>query len=236
MAPKELASFMNDYFETLATPLRSHGVDVTEFRADAIMCAWTAEVEEPEIRLNAAFAALDAVEAVSAFSQERDRKLVSRIGLDTGWVYVGHAGGGGHFVYSIVGDAANTAARVESLNKQLGTKILATQAAVEGLDAILLRPLGRFIFVGRQAASPVFEVVAYRDRASEQQLDYCREFSGALEIFEAQRWEEAARQFENYLNRYSDDGPSRLYLERCREFCLQPPALEDPTVIPLDTK
>jgi len=41
MNPGELAEFLNDYFETFSRPLRDHNVTVTEFRADAIMCAWT---------------------------------------------------------------------------------------------------------------------------------------------------------------------------------------------------
>ena len=44
---------------------------------------------------------------------------------------MGHAGGGGHFVYSIVGDCANTASRIEGLNKKLGTQILAASGVVE---------------------------------------------------------------------------------------------------------
>ena len=43
LPPGELAVYLNDYFETLAAPLKRHGVHVTEFRADAIMCAWTAD-------------------------------------------------------------------------------------------------------------------------------------------------------------------------------------------------
>ena len=43
LPPGELAVYLNDYFETLAAPLKKHGVHVTEFRADAIMCAWTAD-------------------------------------------------------------------------------------------------------------------------------------------------------------------------------------------------
>lgn len=46
---------------------------------------------------------------------------------------------GGHFVYSIVGDCANTASRVEGLNKHIGTQLLATESAVVGLDNILVR-------------------------------------------------------------------------------------------------
>ena len=236
MEAGELATFMNDYFEALAEPLQRHGVDVTEFRADAIMCAWTAETELSELHLNAASAALDAVEAVSTFSERQHRKLVPRFGLDAGLVYVGHAGGGGHFVYSIVGDSANTAARVEGLNKKLGTAILATEAVTEGCESLLLRPLGRFVFVGRHTATPVFEVAAYIESADPEQLELCKRFREALAEFEREQWQQAESLFEKLLERFPDDRPSRLYLDRCREYAARPPEFEPRSAILLDTK
>jgi adenylate cyclase len=236
MEAGELATFMNDYFEALAKPLQRHGVDVTEFRADAIMCAWTADSELPGIHLNAASAALDAVDAVSAFSKTQHRALRPRFGLDAGFVYVGHAGGGGHFVYSIVGDSANTAARVEGLNKQLGTAILATESVIEGCDALLLRPLGQFVFVGKRAATAVVEVVAYREAASSRQLELCERFQEALITFESERWNQAEQMFERLLNDFPNDLPSKLYQNRCREYAVRPPSFEPHTAILLDTK
>jgi adenylate cyclase len=236
MAPGELATFMNDYFEALAEPLKRHAVSVTEFRADAIMCAWTAEQADVAVRRQAAFAALDAVGAVAAFSERKQHPLACRVGLDVGHVYVGHAGGGGHFVYSIVGDCANTAARVEGLNQQLGTQVLATAAAIEGLDELLLRPLGRFVFVGKQAPLPVMELVAYRSDATHAQRESCDRFAAALDAFEARRWDQAQAQFEAFASIDKTDQISRIYLQLCREYRAVEPQIEDPCVIILDRK
>ncbi len=76
----------------------------------------------PDPRRQALLAALEAGEAIKDFRQRHDLPGARlRIGLEAGWVYVGHAGGGGRFVYSIVGDSGNTASRVEGLNKHIGT-------------------------------------------------------------------------------------------------------------------
>ncbi|MGK0168580.1 MAG: adenylate cyclase [Gammaproteobacteria bacterium] len=236
MAAGELATFMNDYFEALAAPLKQQGVDVTEFRADAIMCAWTADAEEVRVRQRSVYAALGAVDAVAEFGKHHQHALQCRIGLDVGWVYVGHAGGGGHFVYSIVGDSANTAARVESLNKQLGTQVLATQAAVEGIEDIILRPLGRFVFVGKQEPLGIFEILEHSDRASLELRTDVNEFAEALEAFEQQQWRVAEAGFEAYSNSKPDDGPARLYRDLAKEYSQTPPERDDPAVIILDQK
>jgi len=237
LPPDQLAVFLNDYFDTLAQALKRHQVDVTEFRADAIMCAWTADKPNIAVRQKAILAALDAAEAIEAFKQRHTMLKASlRIGLEVGHFYIGHAGGGGHFVFSIVGDTANTASRIESFNKHVGTSILATQAVVEGLDGLLLRPLGEFQFLGKTEASPIVEIMATAAHQSERQLRLSELFAEALALFHSAQWVQAAEAFEALQAEFPDDGPTRFYLARCRTYLggTQPP--ENPRVIRMDTK
>ena len=237
MPPGELAEYLNDYFETLAAPLKRHGVHVTEFRADAIMCAWTADRPSPDPRRKALLAALDAGEALQDFKRRHEAAEGSlRIGLEAGEVYVGHAGGGGRFVYSIVGDTANTASRVEGLNKHLNTQILATGDVVEGFDDILTRYLGAFQFVGKHGGIPVYEVVALRANATPEQLALCEAFDEAQRRCEAGDWAAAAEGFERLLGAFPDDGPSQYLLARCRWAMAEPEADIDPAVVRMDAK
>ncbi len=236
LQPGELASFLNEYFDALAKPLKRHRVDVTELRADAIMCAWTAASPETGARQKAVFAALEAAEAIAEF-KERHQLLGNRlrIGIEAGWVYVGHAGGGGHFVYSIVGDCANTASRIEGLNKHLGTQLLATESVVEGLNALLLRPLGNFQFVGKSEGLPIVEILAIEGDAQEAQVLLCERFGEGLHAFQAARWDAAAERFEALLEAHPDDGPARFYLGLCHRYRSGAPP-EDPRIIRMEAK
>jgi adenylate cyclase len=236
MPPKELAAFLNDYFDSLAEPLRRHHVDATEFRADGIMCAWTYPQADVGIRREATLAALEVVEAVARFNERHaPLRFPSRVGLDAGWIYVGHAGGGGHFVYSIVGDCANTASRIEGLNKHVGTNLLVTGSVADDIDNLLLRPLGGFRFVGKTDALPVMEVLARKSSATEEQVLLCERFAEALETFQAARWTSAGALFEAILRDYPDDGPTRFYLGRCRRYQTEPPP-DGLSVIHMDAK
>jgi adenylate cyclase len=237
LPPAELAKFLNDYFETLAAPLKKHGVHVTEFRADAIMCAWVTDKPSPDPRRKALLAALDAGEAIKDFRKRHDMPGARlRIGLEAGYVYVGHAGGGGRFVYSIVGDSANTASRVEGLNKHVGTQILATGEVVAGFENLVMRSLGAFQFVGKTEAIPVYEVLAKRETATDQQLELCEAFEAGLALYQAASWPEAAGRFQAILDAFPDDGPSRFYLDRCRRAISDPEQGKDPGVIRMDVK
>jgi adenylate cyclase len=236
LKPKELAAFLNDYFETLSEPLRRHGVDVIEFRADGIMCAWTAEQSEPRARHKALLAGLEAIEAIDGFKKRYPQFPQSlRIGLEDGMAYVGHAGGGGHFVYSIVGDCANTAARIEGLNKHLQTQLLASGSAMAGVEGLLSRFLGEFRFVGKTEPLPIQEVLALETTANTSQRQLCESFSSAMETLRLELWHEAGEAFEKILRDYPEDGPSKFHLARCRHFSHSPPT-EPPWVVNMDSK
>ncbi|HRK95278.1 MAG TPA: adenylate/guanylate cyclase domain-containing protein [Rhodospirillales bacterium] len=237
MAPKELAAFLNDYFDTIAAPLKLHGVDVTEFRADAIMCAWTSPEPTVEVRRRAVLAALDTVEAVESFNSRHEPiRLAPRVGLEAGSIYIGHAGGGGRFVYSIVGDCANAASRIESLNKRLNTSLLASDTVTVGLDGLLLRPLGRFVFVGKSQPTAINEIVARATAASPAQRRLCDRYAEALALFDRHDWAGAAARADALLTEFPEDGPGLFLLAKCRQYLNLRPGEDDPAIIRLDSK
>jgi adenylate cyclase len=237
LPPRELAAFLNDYFETIAAPLKAYKVHVTEFRADAIMCAWISDQPSADPRRQALLAALEAGEAIKAFQARHDmRGARLRIGLEAGWVYVGHAGGGGRFVYSIVGDSANTASRVEGLNKHVGTQILATGQVVAGFENLVTRYLGAFQFVGKSEAVPVYEVIAKRESADDRQLRLCEAFEVAMAPYWEAQWSEADKRLRRFLDEFPEDGPATFFLARCERFIGEPNLSGDPGVVRMDAK
>ena len=237
MNPGELAAFLNDYFDSLAQPLRNHGVDVTEFRADAIMCAWTGDRNNPDVRKQPILASLEASEAIGRF-RDRHQMFESklRIGLEAGEVYVGHAGGGGHFVYSIVGDPANTASRIEGLNKHVGTQILATGGVMDGIDGLITRHLGAFQFVGKTEAIPIYEILAEESKAKDWQLRLRDGFSKAMQAYFEADWNLAVRLFGDLRAEFPEDGPTKFFLSRAQQFAGGEAKAEDPGVVRMYAK
>jgi adenylate cyclase len=235
--PRELAVFMNEYFDALAHALKRHGVDVMEFRADMIMCAWIAPLRSPEICRKGVEAAIEVRDIVKHFAERYgSRHFNPRVGLQDGDVYVGHTGGGGRFLYSIVGDTANTAARLEGLNKHLGTQVLAAQTVVQDADGLLVRPLGSFRLKGKSDPTSVCEVLGGKERASAEHFNLCAHFAEALSAFQRKEWSRAASLFESAVARFSDDGPSRYYWLRCRKYESEPPSDNEPVVIHMEEK
>ena len=237
MSPDKLAKFMNSYFDTLATAINKYEVNVTEFHADTIMCAWTANDATILDRHKPALASLAVVESVKLFNQENEKvNLNARIGMDEGNFYLGHTGGGGRMGYSILGDCANTAARLESLNKHLGTHILAAESIVADLNGFLLRPLGRFALVGKKDPTGVVEILGKQSIGGNDETQLLQYFSDALQLFHEEKWHEAEDQFTLTLEHHPGDGPSRFYLQLCRSYQQKAPAFDNPSVVHMGAK
>lgn len=237
MAPRELASFMNEYFDALARVLKRASVDVMEFRADMIMCSWIASGPSQAASSQAFDAAIEVSDTIDRFAQEHGAlDLTARVGLERGSVYIGHSGGGGRFAYSIIGDTANTAARLESLNKHLGTHILATGSLARDADGLLLRPLGLFRLRGKTDPTSVVEILGRKGCVPAERLDLCQQFAEALAVFQSEDWSHAASLFEVLTKRFVNDGPSRFYLSCSKGFAAEAPLCDDPSVMRMHEK
>ncbi len=235
-SPKELARFMNAYFDAMAQPLKRNGVDVTEFHADTIMCAWTKNQESPEARRQVIVGAIGVLDAMDEFNEIEQVNLSARIGLQDGNFYLGHTGGGGRMAYSILGDPANTASRLEGLNKFTGTQILAAQTVVDGVDGVLMRPVGSFQLVGKAEGLPACEILAEIDKATPEQQELCESFPAALKAFQDRHWDDAKGLFKAILGRHPDDGPTAMYLNLLTQYAEHGLPEGDPAVIRMTSK
>ncbi|HEX6115430.1 MAG TPA: adenylate/guanylate cyclase domain-containing protein [Geminicoccaceae bacterium] len=224
MTPAELSEFLDRYFAILFGVVERYGGVVTDVVGDGTTSVWTAPGPERSCRLRACLAALEVSRAIDAFNERNQpRTMPTRIGLNAGAAMVGNVGGSGRFAYSVVGDCVNTASRLETLNKRLGTRIIAAAAVVEGLDEIVTRPLGRFQLFGKGAALAVVEVVgsAAELRRPETAPDFAAalpDFAAALEQFERGCWAAAAQRFDAVLAARPLDGPATFYRKYCEQY------------------
>jgi adenylate cyclase len=82
---------------------------------------------------------------------------VTRIGVHAGPAIVGNFGGQRFFDYTAYGDTINVAARLEAVNKQLGTRICVSASVAEKVPDFLGRPVGDLVLRGKTEALTVFE-------------------------------------------------------------------------------
>jgi adenylate cyclase len=233
MSPRDLGQLMNEYYAELFKPVERLGGVVNEVVGDAMLAIWAASSSQVSVRKQACQAALDIVEALERFNQAVVGRpaLLTRFGLHSGQMLLGNIGASHHYEYQAVGDMVNTATRIEGLSKHLGTRILASEATVDGLEEFLTRPVGCFLLAGKSTAVCVVELVGQKQDANPQVTLLYQKFAGALEAYRTRQWRDAASTFSEILDVFPEDGPSRFYLHRCESYVLNPPDEPwDPTV------
>ncbi len=224
MAPEALAALMNRYYDSLFQPVRLHGGFVSDVVGDAMLAVWAQVQPDASQRAQACRAALEVAAAAERFSQSLDATgLSTRIGLHAGPILLGHIGTADHLEYRAVGDIVNTAARLQALNKLLGTGILVSRETVAGLDEFLVRDLGRFVLPGKSQPTAVLELRGVVQAATDAERKLVQDFSLALREYQNGDFSRAHLRFTQFLESFPGDGPARHYLKLCDHYLSQPP-------------
>ena len=221
MDSDELARMMNEYFQG-AVGGCIHATDgtVVKYIGDAIFAFWNAPDPQSDHAVRACEAALHFRELSK--QPVRGRQLVTRIGLHTGVANVGNFGSATRVDYTAIGESINLAARMEGLNKFLGTDVLITGAVKKEIgDRFITRHLGRFILKGFEKSVDVHELVGLKDSANPP--DWHREFEQALNLFQQRDFGAAQMSFERVLESASDENTTRFYLKHLKEVVENPP-------------
>lgn len=159
--PRTLVGALDAYFDGVCAIVIRHGGMVDKIVGDAVHGLFNAPLTVEGHAKAALDCAIEIGRFTTDFRQREDAQRLgfgrTRIGLDTGPVIVGDVGGLGHLDYTAHGDAVNSAARLEALNKQFGTTVcLGARAAAAIGEPDRLRPLGQVVLRGRTAQTAVF--------------------------------------------------------------------------------
>jgi adenylate cyclase len=145
-------------------------------------------------------------------------QLPTRIGLHTGPVRLGAIGGAGHMEFRAVGDIVNTASRIDSLNKRLGTRILVSAETLAGAGGLPSRELGTFLLAGKSTPLVIHELLAGDAPSDARAGEWQARFAAALSAFRAADWQQAAEAFASLHREQPADGPAAFYAELCARY------------------
>ncbi len=158
--PEVLATIVNAYFDGLCAAVFKHGGLVNAFLGDGMLAFFGAPLQQPDHADRAIAAAFEIESFAEKFSAEQNARGVpfghTRVGVHSGFAFVGNVGARERLQYTALGDMLNTASRLEGLNKAIGTRICASSETAKKCQQYQFRPVGAFIVKGRHDPTDVF--------------------------------------------------------------------------------
>ncbi|HKN29091.1 MAG TPA: adenylate/guanylate cyclase domain-containing protein [Roseiarcus sp.] len=178
--PRELADLLSGYLEGMTEIVFAHEGTVAKIIGDAIHVLFGAPGEQPDAATRAIACALALDARAEHYRREWNARGVplgvTRIGVHAGPAIVGNFGGGRLFDYTAYGDTINAAARLEAVNKQLGTRVCVSAIAAEQAEGFYGRPVGDLRLRGRSEPLRAYEPLAAEEFASPAMAAYAEAF------------------------------------------------------------
>ncbi len=160
---EDLVRQLNQYFTKMVDVVFAHRGTIDKFVGDMVMALYGAPLDDEDHADHAVQTALAMVRELRQLNRlwavEGRTALDIGIGINTGEMIAGNIGSDTIMSYTVIGDNVNLGARLESLNKDFGTRILISEATRRQLKGSYdIRPLGAVTVKGKTRAVDVFEV------------------------------------------------------------------------------
>lgn len=221
MAVSELMEFLNAYLAFAMPPIQENGGFVDKFIGDSIMALFSQDGTQQCI--SAVNCAISMMSHLDGLQDNGFTQVATGIGINTGRMIIGLVGVETRMEPTVLGDAVNLASRLESLCKVYDSRVIISQYTREKLgrsaELYTLRELDLVVVKGKRLACKIYEILE-ADRAESQKgkrlLLRDGLWDSALATYRDGNWETALSLFEQCLQIWPLDKPSKLYVERCK--------------------
>lgn len=219
--PKNLVKLLNEYLTEMTAIVLQQGGIIDKYIGDAILAEFGAPLQldkHPDIAVKTALQMKKKLVDLNREWHGKNYPIIDcRIGINTGKVIIGNMGSNQVFDYTVIGDAVNLAARLESANKQYNTSIMISEFTYKLLsnDTFKIRPLDIIKVKGKNEAVKVYEVYGFFEDVLPQDIvEYYQNFEIAFNYYLERSFEKSKIHFEKALTNFENDPVSKIFLAR----------------------
>jgi adenylate cyclase len=181
LSPEGVVNLLNPYLETMTAVIHKHGGTVDKYEGDAIVAFFGEPVSFEDHAARTVRAAVDMLKALDELSAQwlAEKRVENRfnigVGVNTGEVFVGLLGSKERINYTIIGDNANLAARLQDLTKTYSWPILISESTYQAVkdefetefaDSVTVKgktkPVNVYKVLGRKGAAEAEKVHAWQ--------------------------------------------------------------------------
>ena len=221
---REVIMILNRYLNIETKIIFDNGGDVDKYVGDEVMAFFSG----PQKEINACKAAMEIREAL--YHEQQAAMKVGRetislgIGINTGYVIFGPVGSKTRKDFTSIGDTVNLAARLESANKEYGSKTIISESVYKNLnDSFICRELDYITVQGKTEVVRIFEVLQdIQKNTGDKLYDLKEVFEKGLGYYRKRKWKTAEKYFLECVEKYNDQ-PSKVFLDRIAHYQSSPP-------------
>ncbi|MDZ7939206.1 MAG: adenylate/guanylate cyclase domain-containing protein [Rhodoferax sp.] len=223
---QQLLSRVSEYFSSVTQSIEQEHGTMDKYIGDAVMAFWGAPNRVENHAYLACVAAVRSQRRMAIRNREWTGQgmtaLKVRIGIHSDSVLVGNVGSAERVSYTVMGDGVNVAARLEGMNKELGTWVCVSHAVYRAAgERLWLRPVDTVTVKGRKGELLVYELLAIRDgdaetAATPEEMQLCQLTTAAYAKYGEGNFGAAAREYTAILEQFPHDSVAQRMLEKCQ--------------------
>jgi len=157
LEPEEVTEIMNKALTVQVECVQRNQGLVDKFIGDACFSIFNAPLDLENHEELAVKTAIEMQEAIKELNKELPHEIAIGVGINTGEAVIGNMGSDTRFDYSAIGDAVNTAARLESATKEAGADILIGENTAQSVS-YKLKSLKAIKVKGKAKALKIYTV------------------------------------------------------------------------------
>ena len=216
--PSQAVALLNGYLEGMIAIAFAHQGTLDRIVGDSLAIVFSAPLAQPDHPRRALQCALEMQRFAQQYAGEVHARGIAfgqtRMGVHTGEVIVGNFGGATMFDYRALGDAVNTASRLEGANRHLGTRICMSAAVLSACPGASARPIGRLVLKGKLHPLMVFEPLDAATAPTDGA--YPAAYTDAYALMQHGA-PQAVQAFEVLVGQHPTDKLAAMHLARLRE-------------------
>ncbi len=230
--PQATVSLLNEYFTLMVDCIQLEGGMLDKFIGDAIMAVFGVPLTREDDADRAVRTAIAMMHELNGYNYRRRSEAKKAIdigvGINTDTVVSGNIGSPKRMDYTVIGDGVNLASRLESACKEYHARILISENTLRKLRGTYrVREIDRVIVKGKTQPVAIHEVLDYHEEDTfPNMMSVLSSFHEGITCYRMRRWDDAAAAFRGALRLNPDDYASTMWLDRCAQMKINPPAEE----------
>jgi adenylate cyclase len=225
LTASELKKLLNNYFNPITKSIFEHQGTIDKYVGDMVMAFWGAPLNDAQHAQHALDTALDMLSITEKlrgeFKIQGLPEIYVGIGLNTGDMSVGDMGSEYRRAYTVLGDAVNLGARLESLTKFYGVECLVSQATKDQCPEHYFRFIDCVQVKGKSEAVKIYEPFDAKGNDISVFIAENQDYQQAYNCYLTQSWSEAMELFMRLTENHPGRKIYQIYIERITELSQQ---------------